>query len=371
MMKPRVGFVVNGRIPSLSAVARGMNPLAMLTGWDDRPSPMSEMRFRWIACHVAEAAHYRLYHSGGKYDAVVFVKSMTPECKALAESLRNRGTRVIFDANVDYYTETGTGSMPRDLVPSASQRMQAVEMTSIADMVLASSSHLTSICRGFNPACSWIPDNVNPTLVPPPARCERGAVLNLWWSGMPQKAIDLLGLEAVLQRLGSKIRLNLVTGDLSSAIQRMEPEMAEGLRSLLAKTPHEIHRYHSVRRLLQLYAARPGIIISPRFLDNPYNLSHSEWKITLGMACGLPAVTSPQPSYIDVRSRCRHDRALVICASGEEWISALGCAMDHRGWNDAADAARQVVAEHYSTPVVARRHLEVIRSCVGKSFPPS
>lgn len=363
-MRPNVGFVINGRVPSLSAVGRGMNPLAMLTGWDDRPSPMSEMRFRWIARQVAGTADYSLYRGGGKYNAVVFVKSMTPECRELAERLRDHGTRVIFDANVDYYSEAGTGSMPRDLVPSANQRGQAVAMTELADMVIASSSHLADICRGFNPSSRWIPDNVNPALVPPPARRDRGAVLNLWWSGMPQKAIDLLALANVLPRLGAKIRLNLVTGDLGAAMKLMEPAMAAGLVSLLKKIPHEIHLYRSVEKLLRLYASRPGIIISPRFLDNPYNLSHSEWKITLGMACGLPAVTSPQPSYLDVRARCSHEGAVAICASDEEWMTALRDATTHEDWEDAADAARKVVAEHYSTPVVARLHLEAIEDCI-------
>lgn len=369
-MKSKVGFVINGRVPTLSAVARGMNPLGMLMGWDDRRSPMSEMRFHWIARQVAGSADYRLYRRGEKYDAVVFVKSMTHECRKLAESLHDRSTCVIFDANVDYYTEAGMGSMPRDLVPSASQRAQAVEMTRLADMVMASSSHLASICSGFNPSISWIPDNVNPALVPPPARCARGPELNLWWSGMPQKAIDLLALSQVLPRLGTRIRLHLVTGDLASAMRGMEPAKAEKLRSLFGKIPHEIHRYRSVGNLLRLYAASPGIIISPRFLDNPYNLSHSEWKITLGMACGLPAVTSPQPSYLDVRARCRHDRALIICSSDEEWISAIQGAMDNGAWDDASDAARQVVSEHYSTPVVARQHLEAITSCIGTKTRP-
>jgi len=365
-MKPRIGFVINGRIPSLSAVRRGMNPLCLWRGWDDRPSPMSEMRFRWIARHVAGSADYSLYRRGVQYDAVVFVKSMTDECRELAQSLRERGTGVIFDANVDYYTMAGTGSMPRDLVPSAAQRLQAVSMTGLADMVMASSGHLAGICREINPSSRWIPDNVDPALVPAPVSRDRGGVLNLWWSGMAQKTIDLMALAVVLPGFGDKIRLNLVTGDLGAAMKRMDPVMEKGLRSLLRKIPHEIHRYCSVPDLLRLYASRPGLIISPRFLDNPYNLSHSEWKITLGMACGLPAVTSPQPSYLDVRDRCRHPGALSICSSDEEWVSVLRNAMAPGGWDEASDAARAVVSEHYSTPVVAALHLDAVRDCLAK-----
>lgn len=364
-MKPKIGFVINGRVPSLSAVAKGMNPFCLLRGWDDTPSPMSEMRFRWIARHVADSADYRLYRHGAVYDAVVFVKSMTEECLDLAQRLRERGTVVMFDANVDYYTVASSGNMPGDLVPTEMQRREALAMTECADTVIASSRHLAGICGGINPESRWIPDNVEPSLVPaPPAGRNHTELLELWWSGMPQKTIDLLALADVLPGFGNRVRLNLVTGDLGSAMQRMKPAMAEGLRALLARIPHQIHPYRSVSSLLRLYGSRPGIIVSPRFLDNPYNLSHSEWKITLGMACGLPAVTSPQPSYLDVRERCLHPGALTVCDSNEEWVSALRNAMDPVGREEAEEAAREVVATNYSTPVVAGMHLEAVRSCL-------
>ena len=44
------------------------------------------------------------------------------------------------------------------------------------------------------------------------------------------------------------------------------------------------------------------IIISPKRLINAYEMGHSEYKITLGMAIGLPAVASPQLSYVDAIS---------------------------------------------------------------------
>lgn len=363
-MKPKVGFVINGRIPSISALRHGMNPLCLFKGWDDAPSPMSEMRFRWIARHVTRSADYRLYRKGEKYQAVVFVKSMTDESRELAARLRERGTKVIFDANVDYYTVAETGNMPRDLIPTESQRAQAVSMTESADMVIASSRHLAGICGSINPSSRWIPDNIEPTIIPePPSIRSQTGILELWWSGMPQKSIDLLALEAVLPGFGSRIRLNLVTGDLPAAMDRMDPAVAGRLRSLFSRVRHEIHRYHSVSSLLQLYASRQGVIISPRFLDNPYNLSHSEWKITLGMACGLPAITSPQPSYLDVRERCGHPSAITICSTAEEWIGAFHNAMK-APHDEIAEAAREVVRKHYFTPVVAASHLEAVFACL-------
>ena len=367
-MTPRVGFIINGRVPSLGGLMRGMNPAGFLLGWDDAASPMSEMRFRWIARELASKATYGLYRPGQHHDAVVFVKSMTDECRKLAEYLRGKGTSVIFDANVDYYTRGAPGSMPRDLMPTARQRDQAAAMTRLADLVIASSRHLAGICTAFNALTRWIPDNVNPSLIPKTVPDgNTGGILNLWWSGMAQKVIDLLALEHILPLFGNRIRLNIVTGDLCAAMAGMHRGHSDRLRVFLDTVPHSVIPYRSVASLMELYGAAPGVIISPRFLDNPYNLSHSEWKITLGMACGLPAITSPQPSYLDVRERCGHPSALTICGSDEEWFEALESAIVLPGSSDASNAARDVVMNHYSTPVVSASHLNAILSLPGRN----
>ena len=105
-MNSRVGFVINSRVPSLNSLAKGMPIYSLLTGWDDRSSPMSLMRFRWLADDLRSrgVADYRLFAPGKKFGAVVFLKSMTEECLQLATRLRSEGTKVVFDANVDYYT---------------------------------------------------------------------------------------------------------------------------------------------------------------------------------------------------------------------------------------------------------------------------
>ena len=75
------------------------------------------------------------------------------------------------------------------------------------------------ICTAFNALTRWIPDNVNPSLIPKTVPDgNTGGILNLWWSGMAQKVIDLLALERILPLFGNRIRLNIVTGDLYAAI---------------------------------------------------------------------------------------------------------------------------------------------------------
>ena len=93
-----------------------MKPYHLLTGWPDRHSPMHFMRYGWVAESVnsdpSSGMRYELFKPWRRYDAVVFLKSMEAGCADFAERLKHRGTRVIFEANVDYYTEGG-GDAPR------------------------------------------------------------------------------------------------------------------------------------------------------------------------------------------------------------------------------------------------------------------
>jgi len=367
-MRSRVGFVINSRIPSLAALGRGMPIHALLTGWDDRTSPMSLMRFHWLADELRSQriADYRLFAHGKFFDAVVFVKSMTEECHQLATRLRAEGTKVVFDANVDYYTEADGRNIPADLVPSAAQRRQAIAMTSLADLVMASSRHLAGVCAQYHAGAHWIPDNVNMRFVRPAVHSSvPSRTLSLWWSGMPQKVLDFLSIEDVLREFRNRIHLHLVTGDFHRGLAEMPIASASRLRALFADIPHTFHRFRSIRHLLELYAQGGGVVISPRFLDNPYNLSHTEWKITLGMACGLPAIASPQPSYLDVAVRCGFPRTVSICKTDEEWREAFGESLEGKDLEQKAFSARDVALRHYSTSVVAAEHADVLARLIA------
>jgi glycosyltransferase involved in cell wall biosynthesis len=62
------------------------------------------------------------------------------------------------------------------------------------------------------------------------------------------------------------------------------------------------------------------VIVSPKRLVNGYELGHTEWKITLGMAAGLPAVASPQRSYVEA---IEHRGGGIVADGAEEWRAAL------------------------------------------------
>lgn len=356
----RVGFIINSRLPSLKT--RGIPPRALLFGWDDAASPMSFMRFRWIRCFQPRGITYELYRPWRSYAAVVFLKSMGPACMEAVHRLQNAGTAVVFEANVDYYS-LPANEPPRmeDMVPSLCQRADAEQIAREANGVIASSSRLAQVCSHLNVLSHWVPDNILPEL----CRLPRGwaakldGKLQIWWSGMASKLFELLAAEESLLRFKNRIHLRMVTDDVPRGMAKWRPELRGRFESFLKEVAHTFYRFKSVSHLLKLYSTG-GIIISPRFLESPYNLAHSEWKITLGMACGLPALGSPVPSYEDVAARAEGD-AIRICRE-EGWDEALEWAIS-RPYRPS-EAACDVVRRYYLTPVVAKQHWRAVQSAL-------
>jgi len=102
------------------------------------------------------------------------------------------------------------------------------------------------------------------------------------------------------------------------------------------------------------------VIVSPKRLQNGYELGHTEWKITLGMAAGLPAVASPQQSYVEAIG---HRGGGIVADSTEEWTEALGrLAIEPALRAELGERAVETVRERYATPVVARQYLDLLRS---------
>jgi glycosyltransferase involved in cell wall biosynthesis len=327
------------------------------------------MRFGWIAQALnsdpERQARYSLFRPWQRYDAVIFLKSMNTASQQLAASLRQRGTRVLFDVNVDYFTPAEGTFYYDGMAPTACQTADARRMAGLSDALIADSSHLAQICAQHHRRVRWIPDNVDLRLVPPHRSWGPGAKLNLLWSGEAVKLFELLRIEDVLRKFADRIRLVLVTSDLAALGRWFEP-WKNRFTSLLATIEHEIIPFRSVAELLKIYA-RGGVFISPRFLDNTYNRGHTEWKIALPMACGRLALGSPLPSYREVAARSG-SAGLRLCANDEEWSAAfdsiLSGSFDFAG---EEQAAREVVEKHYSTPVVAAAHREFVADVCAAS----
>jgi hypothetical protein len=351
----QVGFVIDGKLPSWS------RPWQLLLGSPSH-SAVGEMRFGWIADHLnaapAREVHYSLYQPWRRYDAVIFMKSMGAAHQTLAQSLRQRGTRVVFDVNVDYFSETHGTFYYKGMAPTSQQIQDAHRMAELSDALIADSSHLATVCAQHHPQVQWISDNVDLRLAPPWRPWKPGPKLDLLWSGESVKLFELLSIEELLRKFANRVRLVLVTNSLAALDRWFDPWKSR-FEGLLQAVEHEIIPFRSIGALLETYS-RGGVFISPRFLDNSYNHGHTEWKITLPMACGRAVLGSPLPSYKDVADRS-HGAGLRLCSDAGAWESALEDVLSGKIDFAAEEGAAQVVVkEHYSTPVVAKAHRDYL-----------
>jgi glycosyltransferase involved in cell wall biosynthesis len=299
---------------------------------------------RWVNANTR--LRNELYRPERRYDVVVFAKAMDEQAQAAAERVRAAGGRVVFDANVNYYEIWGDYDVPRTK-PTQEQQQDAEAMTRNADAVVADSSYILAIVRRYNERATWIPDNVDLGVFRPRPPHE-GPGLRLVWSGRSQKARPLTLLREPLAGAGD---LELVV--VSDARPPELDELAEVVA--VRYEPFSLRGYARVLRSCDA-------IVSPKRLVNGYELGHSEWKITLGMAAGLPAVASPQQSYVEAIGA--HGGG-IVADSPAEWRAAFERLRDPAVRADLGARARQTVEELYSTPVVARRYGDFLREVAG------
>lgn len=361
-MVQRIGFITDGKIPTLASSFT--RPWRLLFGWPST-SAVGTMRHGWIAREVnrSSSLHYEVFRPHRHYAAVVFLKSMSPPCAALAERLRARGTRVFFDLNVDYLTPASGAFYYKGMAPTGEQRDEALKMIALSDGVIADSSHLAAIAAAHHPRTRWVPDNVAPEIVPAPRTWRRQGKLPLLWSGESVKLFELLKIAPVLRRYSAHVRLVLVTNSLA-ARDLWLGDLRERMDALLGAVETQVLPFRSIPALLETYA-QGGVFISPRFLDNTYNLGHTEWKIALPMACGRIAIGCPQPSYRDVAARSG-GLGLRLCETEEQWCAALDAVLSENfDFSTEEDAARTVIRRHYGTPVVAGEHRQFIEEVLA------
>jgi glycosyltransferase involved in cell wall biosynthesis len=290
---------------------------------------------RWL--NRSTTLRNELYRPGRRYDVVVFVKAMGEREQAEAERARARGARIVFDANVNYYEVWGEYDLPGTR-PTPEQQRDAEAMTRAADAVVADSTYLLGIVRRLNERAEWVPDNVDLGIFRRRPR-HSGRLLRLAWSGRSHKARPLTLLLEPLADL-SEVEVVVVS-------DARPPE----LDALAEVAPCSFRKFdlRGYARTLRGCDA----IVSPKRLVNGYELGHTEWKITLGMAVGLPVVASPQQSYVEA---IEAGGGGIVADSAPEWHEALERLRDPGVRCELGARARKTVEERYSTPVVARRY---------------
>ena len=98
------------------------------------------------------------------------------------------------------------------------------------------------------------------------------------------------------------------------------------------------------------------LCVAPRNLHNIYNQGHSNFKIGVFMAQGVPALGAPLDSYRELIERTG---AGLICNGAEEWEEALDRLLADRELLKRWSAAAYEGMEPYTTEKVAQRYYDL------------
>jgi len=364
----RVGFIIDNNIPNICFNFLDKLTPHFLRQNSPSTSPTTEMRFRWVADHVnsrfPEELVYELFHIGCKYDVVVFLKSLSNSCIQLQDKLKQRGVKTVFDLNVDYLTPAWGKFYYENMAPENRQHLAAIEMAKRCDVVLCPSNHIASVAKKFNASSFCLPDNIKDDFINTGGnwKPDRNKRLQVLWCGQAVKLFELLKIQDTLMLFSDRIHLKIITNSISVMKKWYEP-YENHLSSLLSHLSYEIIPFTSISDLMAEYD-KGGIFISPRFLNNSYNLGHSEWKITLAMAKGRVVLASDLQSYVDVNRRSL-GKGIRICKTNEDWNRAFAEILDPDFlWPEEQKASLKVVRNFYSTSVISKKHSEILLDLV-------
>jgi hypothetical protein len=325
------------------------------------------MRFGWVADQVNKTfpdVRYELYRPWRKYSALIFLKSMNSDSVRLMQRSMNSGVKTIFDLNVDYLSPAEGKFYYEGMAPTSNQRRAALTMVGGVDGVIADSRHLADVAEQYNRNVIAIEDNVKNELIQTesswlPCGIEKLTVL---WCGQAVKLFELLAIKKVLLAWKDRIHLKCITGSLD-ALESWYPDYQTEFKELLQQVSHEIIPFSSVSALMEHYD-KGGIFISPRFLNNSYNRGHTEWKTTLPMARGRIVLCSPQQSYTRVHELA-HGRGIRICEDEDAWHEAFSeLFSSSMNWHEEQTTALTVVKDHYSTEIIAAKHIAFVRTII-------
>jgi glycosyltransferase involved in cell wall biosynthesis len=364
-----IGFVIDGLVPSFRKCFTHLSFSSLLYGWPGSSS-IQTARFNQLIAHTYLqncGLHYELFRPWRSYAAVVFLKSMNEDSFVLAGKCQRQKVLTLFDLNVDYLSPVSGTYYFKGMAPTVQQNEQARQMAEVCDAVIADSRWLAEVAQQYTSKAIWIPDCIPDYFFR--ETCSWIPKLNepipLLWSGEAVKLFELLLIEDVLRSFKNKIVLKIVTNSLEAIDRIFQPWQRRIIR-LLKDLQVEIIPFQDIHNLMSCYD-QGGVFISPRFLDNTYNMGHTEWKITMPMARGRIVLCSPQPSYEDV-GRLSGGRGIRICKTQDEWMKAFDEIMKKDfAWQEEQKSATQVVENDYSSSAVVKKHADFVKNLLALS----
>ncbi len=242
-----------------------------------------------------------VYNRFRTYDMVIFQKVFTAEALELAKALRQKGTRIVFDINVNYFDNSSDRITPE-------QKQRVFAFIREVDYIICPTLYLKEYIAQFfdNDKIFVIEENIlNPgirkRLDEPGLRDEP---VRLVWSGALSKESDVMLIKGQIEKLAQErlIELYVYTGKVVDL-----PFDSKNVKIISKKFDPGTIFYDFLKG---------DIFIAPRDLKDAYNLGHAFTKIGFPMSAGLPVIASPVPSY-------ENSPAILIDNFGDQWSQEI------------------------------------------------
>ena len=253
----------------------------------------------------------------------------------LVNQLNDRKVKTILDLCVNYFDETQ--SCHQHYGARMEQVHQAKRITPTVDLVICGSEYIRQKAAEFNKNSVYIPESVDYRHFTHRKSQHdfNQRTLRIIWSGQAVKAKEVADIYPLLEKKDTSLTI----------ISDKKPNMP-GIYEYLPWS------YYTFPKSILL----GDICISPRRIDNAYDLGHSHFKIGVFMGQGVPALASPLPSYKEIISTTNGGK---ICHSADEWATTLNEILEDRNtlwqWSQAAyDGIRNT----YSTELVVDKYIK-------------
>jgi len=309
---------------------------------------------QWIRClqllpYLAERGVIStLNDPDANADISVFVRGQGAKEQALALARRARGDRIIFDLCVNYFDESYVIGVGQQVGPA--HVADCHSMTRLADALFCASSNIAARAAREHPHVELLPDSVD---------CRHFARRKVEadfdrkhpraiWCGVAIKASELAPVLPILKRAGWEVVL--ISEKRPAAARRWPFGRGVGYRRWRYETfPDEI--------------IDGELCFSYRPLDTPYNLGHSSFKIAAFVAQGVPALTCPMPSYIDLLSHGGGQ----IANDLDGWRQAAEVLIADRGALKRLSQSCEVAVASLLTSAVADRYVSTFKKILDRA----
>ena len=308
----------------------------------------------WIRClqliEPLRAMGYESMVNEPKADAdiAIFFRVQDRRTQALLKKMKKRGIKTVFIAGINYYERTGNVERIKASVLDH-QIVECIRMTELADMVIVSSRFLLDRAQRYNDNAHYIPDSVSRDHFRL-AKSKQDFLkpsLNLRWAGHAAKASLINGIAGAIEGLPVTL----------TVIAEKPPQLS---------VPYEFvnWQYETFPDVI----AAGDICISPRILDNSYDQGHSNFKIMVFLAQGVPALVSPQDSYVEV---VRDHFNGFVCRDLRGWRQRLSYLVEHREVFGEMSRNAIASAQPYLTASVLSRYHELFSALASSPQRPT